>query len=155
LEREENKMIEGMGGLDGEFVQAAVPAVNNNLGGNGMDDVTGSMLGILPPVIAAGAVMGIMNNMNGGKGGGMFGAPSGGGGMLGAPQNGGTRIDGSGDGVGASAKISLKTATKLFGSSKTELAKSGVEVTNADGDTLIYNGGNFYLLEAPELPRLM
>jgi hypothetical protein len=146
-------MIDGMGGMNGEFAMAAVPG-NNNLGGNGMDDVTGSMLGILPPVIAAGAVMGIMNNMNGGKGGGMFGAPSGGGGMLGAPQSGGTRIDGSGDG-GAGAKISLKTAGKLFGANKVELAKTGVEVTNAEGDTLIYNGGNFYLLEAPELPRLM
>lgn len=121
-----------------------------------MDDVTGSMLGILPPVIAAGAVMGIMNNMNGGKGGGMFGAPAAtetridGTGGQGA---GGTRIDGSGGTSGA--KISAKTAGKLFGSSKVALAKTGVEVTNADGDTLIYNAGNFYLLEAPELPRLM
>ena len=118
-----------------------------------MDDVTGSMLGILPPVIAAGAVMGIMNNMNGGKGGGMFGAPA-----AASQGNGDVRIDGSGAGAtigSSSAKISLKTASKLFGSSKAELAKSGIEVTNAEGDTLIYNAGNFYLIEAPELPRLV
>lgn len=115
-----------------------------------MDDVTGSMLGILPPVIAAGAVMGIMNNMNGNKSGGMFGAPAGGGGLLGAPSNAGT-----GGNSQARPSISLKTAKKLFGSSKTELAKSGVEVTNEDGDTLVYNGGSFYLVEAPDIPRLM
>jgi hypothetical protein len=113
-----------------------------------MDDVTGSMLGILPPVIAAGAVMGIMNNsglMGNKGGGGMFGAP--------AADGGGTRIDGSGSSSGA--KISLKTAGKLFGSNKVALAKTGVEVTNADGDILIYNAGNFYLLEAPDIPRLV
>ena len=114
-----------------------------------MDDVTGSMLGILPPVIAAGAVMGIMNNSglmgNRGNSGGV---------MFGAPAETGNRIDGSGS-SSSGAKISLKTAGKLFGANKVELAKTGVEVTNADGDILIYNAGNFYLLEAPELPRLM
>jgi hypothetical protein len=124
-----------------------------------MDDVTGSMLGILPPVIAAGAVMGIMKNsgmMGGGSGGGMFGAPAATETRIdgsGSGAGGGTRIDGSGSSAGA--KISLKTAGKLFGSNKVSLAKTGVEVTNADGDTLIYNAGKFYLLEAPELPRLM
>ena len=109
-------------------------------------DVTGSMLGILPPVIAAGAVTSIMKNMmpdSQGQGG-MFGAP--------APAQ--TRIDGTGGG-GAGAKISLKTAGKLFGANKVQLAKKGVEVTNSDGDTLIYNGGVFYLLEAPDIPRLV
>ena len=123
-----------------------------------MDDVTGSMLGILPPVIAAGAVMGIMNNSglmgNKGNGGGMFGAPATETRIDGTGQSaGGARIDGSGSSSGA--KISLKTAGKLFGANKVELSKTGVEVTNADGDILIYNAGNFYLLEAPELPRLM
>ena len=110
-------------------------------------DVTGSMLGILPPVIAAGAVTSIMKNMmpNAQGQGGMFGSP--------APVE--TRIDGSGGSGGSGAKISLRVAGKLFGANKVRLAKTGVEVTNADGDILIYNAGNFYLLGAPELPRLV
>ena len=78
---------------------------------------------------------------------------NGGGGMFGAPAA-EARIDGTG-GSGSGAKISLKTAGKLFGLNKVQLAKKGVEVTNADGDTLIYNGGSFYLLEAPDIPRLV
>lgn len=94
-------------------------------------DVTDSMLGILPPVIAAGAVMGIMNQtgLTGNKGGGgMFGqspAPA-------APANNGAK------------KISQRSAIKLFGMKKAMLAKGGTEVSNEDGEILFYDNG-FYL----------
>jgi hypothetical protein len=113
-----------------------------------MEDITGDMLGILPPVIAAGAVMGIMNQMNGNnKGGGMFGASATGGGMTGALSGGGgTRIDGTGGSIASpgAKKISQRSAIKLFGVKKAMLAKSGTEVTNEDGEVLFYDSG-FYL----------
>ena len=97
-----------------------------------MDDVTGSMLGILPPVIAAGAVTSIMSNMmpNGKGGGGMFGQGQG---EVANPEG--------------MKKIKVSTAKKLFGLKKVELARQGVRVSDADGDILFYENGSFYWIE--------